>query len=682
MNNFKLGIKLIGGFIATAVIILVVGLLSIVQQGNLEQEAEHLGQENIPAVQSILIVKSQVEAISSLMRTLLSPYATNEQRKYSHQQLIESRKIYGAAKERFAALPLMQQVGTEWQDFTSNITQLIGINNQTVELSTELLAMDLTSPQRMKQHLVDFEIGHHVLLNELNKLVFFNTRFQGGDSDTDCVLGRWIQHMDTTNPQMVALVDELRPIHTRLHGHVAQIKTMMASGQTAEAKDVLEKRMYPESEQLLAIIHTMNAAIDAANEKFVQMNTLLLEEGRISQAKMNGAIDQMVQKAEEVTNTTVASAQSSAIRGRLITILCLGIGIVLAVTLGILLTHLITKPLFKGVALAKAMSEGDLTQTMDVDQQDEIGALARSLNEMAGNLRRMFGDISKGVITVGESSGQLAAISNQMSTGAESTAGRSNQVAVAAEEMSANQSSIAAAMEQASINVNMVAAATEEMSATITEIARNSGKAKEITTEAVHQSQKASERVYELGRAAEEINKVTEAITAISEQTNLLALNATIEAARAGEAGKGFAVVANEIKELAKQTAASTLDIKKKIQGIQEATSVTVKEINQISAVIADVDLMVATIAVAVEEQTATTKEITKNVQQASQGIAEVNDNVSQSSIVASEIAADIAAVNGSTSEMSKASNQVKISAEELSSVADTLKVMVAQFHI
>lgn len=198
---------------------------------------------------------------------------------------------------------------------------------------------------------------------------------------------------------------------------------------------------------------------------------------------------------------------------------------------------------------------------------------------------------------------QLAAIADQMAAGAEDTASRSSQVAAAAREMSSNQDSVAAAMEQASTNVNMVAAAAEEMSSTIDAIAQNSSRAKDITAQAVDQSKIASNRVDELGRAASEITKVTEAITDISEQTNLLALNATIEAARAGEAGKGFAVVANEIKALAKQTAEATLDIKNKIKGIQEATGITVTEINDISSVITDVDQIVAAIASAVEEQ-------------------------------------------------------------------------------
>ncbi len=680
MNNIKLGFKLLGGFLLTALIILAVGLLSIHQQAALDNATSELGKEGLPAVQNILVVKSEAASIAALMRTLLTPYATKEQREHSHTQLLESRKIYGAAKEKFAALPILSEVKAEWEDFNTHIAKWAGVNNKAVELSKELIAMDITQPDIMKQHMSEFEVGHNALLAKVGKLLLLNASFEGGTGDTDCSLGKWMQNMDTTNTEMVALVNQLKPAHAELHQIVAKIKTSVANGQHAEAKELYEKKLLPASAQVFVVIDKMNALADTANTKFVQMNTLLLKEGATHQANTFAAIDKMVEAVQKKAVSTVSDAHAISARGRTITIVCLVAGVLLAVFFGFVLTRVITKPLFKGVDLAKAMAGGDLTKTMDVEQKDEIGILAQSLNDMARNLRGMFGDINAGVVRVDESSTQLAAIANQMAGGAESTATRSSQVAAAAEQMSANQSSIAAAMEQAAVNVNMVAAAAEEMNATINEIASNSGKAKEITSEAVKQSTRASERVNELGKAADEINKVTEAITEISEQTNLLALNATIEAARAGEAGKGFAVVANEIKDLAKQTAAATLDIKTKIQGVQEATGVTVKEINEIGEVIADVDKIVATIAAAVEEQTATTQEIAQHVHQASQGIAEVNENVAQSSTVSAEIASDIATVNRSANEMSQASGQVKVSAEELSSIADRLKEMMAKF--
>lgn len=680
MKNIKLGIKLLGGFLLSSLIVLVVGLLSIVQQGKLAQESERLGSEALPAIQNILVVKSQAATIASLMRTLLVADVSKPEREDSYKNLLEARKVYGAAKEKFASLPILSKVQNEWQDFNTHIGKWVVVNNQVVELSKELSAQDILNPMELKEDFNKIEIAHNQLLVKLNSLLLSHSPFEGGTDETTCSLGKWLQNPTTANPEIMALVKEVTPIHAELHQHTKQVKTLAANNQFNEAKEVYEKKLLPASAQVFSTFNRINAIAEAADHKFDKMNTLLLKEGTTHQVNTFAAIDKMVSAVEKTATATVEEAASMAQRGRLITIVCLVIGVCLAVFSGVLLTRLITKPLFKGVDLAKAMADGDLTKTMDVNQKDEIGILAKSLNEMAGNLRRMFGDINGGVVRVDESSTQLAAIANQMNAGAESTASRSSQVAAAAEEMSANQNSIAAAMEQASVNVNMVASAAEEMSATINEIASNSSKAKDITTVAVRQSQQASERVHQLGKAADEINKVTEAITEISEQTNLLALNATIEAARAGEAGKGFAVVANEIKDLARQTAAATLDIKNKIQGVQEATGVTVKEINEIGQVIADVDKIVATIAAAVEEQTATTKEIAQNVHQASQGITEVNENVAQSTTVSAEIASDIATVNSSANEMRQASSQVKVSAEELSAIADRLKEMMAKF--
>ncbi len=206
--------------------------------------------------------------------------------------------------------------------------------------------------------------------------------------------------------------------------------------------------------------------------------------------------------------------------------------------------------------------------------------------------------------------------------------------------------------------------------------------ARDITADAVALAKSSSEKVDALGAAANEISKVTQVITDISDQTNLLALNATIEAARAGDAGKGFAVVAHEIKELAKQTAAATSEIRNSIESIQNSTAETVTEIRQISEVINKVDNIVADIATSVEEQSATTNEISANVQQAAQGIGEVNGNVAESSAVASMVAADIAKVSQTAAELAENGSDVKNSAQDIEKIAGYLKTLSDQFKI
>ena len=368
--------------------------------------------------------------------------------------------------------------------------------------------------------------------------------------------------------------------------------------------------------------------------------------------------------------------------------------ITMLATAGIIFAGIITLCLVIVIGIVKALSsmiasfqdiaegEGDLTKRINIKSRDEIAELARWFNIFLEKLQTIIATIAKNTDAVGSESQNLSSIAASLAHNAEQTSGLSENVASSAEEMSVNMNNVAAAMEESTTNTSMVASAAEEMTATINEIAQNAGKAHTISEKAVSQAEKTSVRMAELGASAEAINKVTETITEISEQTNLLALNATIEAARAGEAGKGFAVVANEIKELAKQTAMATLDIKKQIDDVQSTTGTTVQEIKEITAVINSVNEIVANISSAVAEQSAATAEIANNINQAAQGLSEVNENVSQVSVVAGSITKDISQVNTAADDISTSSAQVNTSSSDLMRMAEELKKVVNTFKI
>jgi methyl-accepting chemotaxis protein len=249
------------------------------------------------------------------------------------------------------------------------------------------------------------------------------------------------------------------------------------------------------------------------------------------------------------------------------------------------------------------------------------------------------------------SSEELTALSSQMGTNATET---SNQSSV-----------VAAAAEQVSQTVSMMASSTEEMSASIKEIAKNTADAAKVANDAVGVSSEATGTINKLGHSSGEIGKIVKVITSIAQQTNLLALNATIEAARAGEAGKGFAVVANEVKELAKETARATEEISRHIETIQTDTRSAVTAIAEMSEVIGRINDISNTIAGAVEEQSATTRELSNNVTEAAKG--------------ASEIAQSIIGVASMSKVTTEGSDNIQTAAKDLASMSANLQGVAAK---
>ena len=364
-----------------------------------------------------------------------------------------------------------------------------------------------------------------------------------------------------------------------------------------------------------------------------------------------------------------------------------------ALVLVVIISRSVTRPLDDLLGFLKASIGGaglenrqwDLTRDVPPElctRKDELGDLSRAMQTMVGSLRGLVSDFSRGVRTIADSSTGLMTVAYETGVGVKNVSDKSVTVAAAAEESSANTVSVAASMEQASTNLASVATATEEMSATVAEIASNSEKARAIGDQAMRQAQTITTLMHELEQSAQEIGKVTETITDISSQTNLLALNATIEAARAGAAGKGFAVVANEIKELARQTAAATEDIKTKIAGVQSSTGSAMSDIEKITTVIKEVGQIVASIAAAIEEQATVTKDVAANIAQASAGVQDANQRVSQTASVSKSIAQDVTSVSSSVADLQQGGEQVQTSAAELSQLAEQLTKLVAHFKL
>ncbi|RMI06988.1 methyl-accepting chemotaxis protein [Cellulomonas triticagri] len=348
-----------------------------------------------------------------------------------------------------------------------------------------------------------------------------------------------------------------------------------------------------------------------------------------------------------------ADAAGATVQSTLVTVVViLAVGLAIVLVIGFVVARRLARDAGEVRGALEAMARGDLTVGAQVRSVDELGDMARALDEAQTSLRGVVSGVAETAQTVAAAAEELSAASTQVVAGSDET--------------SAQAGVVAAAAEQVSRNVQTVAAGAEQMGASIREIAQNASQAAKVAGQATEVAAVTNDQVTRLGESSQEIGNVVKAITSIAEQTNLLALNATIEAARAGEAGKGFAVVAGEVKELASETAKATEDIVRRVEAIQADTDAAVTAIGEIGHIIASINDYQLTIASAVEEQTATTTEMSRSVAEAATG--------------SGEIASNITGVASSAATSSTTLGQMGDSIGELARLSEDLRVRVARF--
>ncbi|MCA9213454.1 MAG: DUF3365 domain-containing protein [Planctomycetales bacterium] len=407
-----------------------------------------------------------------------------------------------------------------------------------------------------------------------------------------------------------------------------------------------------------------------------------LRNGPIKQFKrgdLMGAIVTTVPTAESYEIAATLAATQAECRNAIIALLV--VGLVVAGIGSTILGRRIAAPVRSSVDGFEAFAAGDLSFRLDENRGDEIGELARAFNKFARSLNSTVGVIAADTHVLSESSQNLTILAGDLANGATDATNKSGAVAAAAEQMSVNMSNMVSATSNVSENVTKCARSVEAMTSSLNEVAQSAEDSASVAAQAAELVSVSNRRIGELGGAANEIGKVIEVIQDIAEQTNLLALNATIEAARAGESGKGFAVVATEVKELAKQTAAATDDIRQRIEGIQSSTGEAVNAIQEISDVIYKVNEFSRAIAASVEKQTSTTQDIGRNVAQTATAAEMVATGVHETAAASNDITKNIAHVDEILRRTAEGARQSKDSGDDFNRIAAQIQQLVGKFR-
>jgi len=359
---------------------------------------------------------------------------------------------------------------------------------------------------------------------------------------------------------------------------------------------------------------------------------------------------------------------------------------IVGLVLGVIVALLVAIPIVRAVNAVKAgiraLASGDLRAPQIRTSKDETREMAEALTQAVRGMREAVGCEQLDWAQVAHDRAEAERLTTNLKVtletvdkNAHALADASTNLAATAQQMSANsdetteQSGVAtAAAQRVGVSIGTMASSAEAMNASVREIAKNASAASLVATQAVQVANDTSLTVDRLGASSVAIGNVVKVITAIAEQTNLLALNATIEAASAGEAGRGFAVVANEVKTLAKKTAAATEEISATIEAIQTDTQGAVRAIAEISGIIGKINGIQLAISRSVEKQTSATEVIAHSTAEATRSSDEITRNISGVSLAAKSTSA------GAVSTLAAAKDLARLAAE--------LRQVVAAAHL
>ncbi|MVX62641.1 HAMP domain-containing protein [Clostridium chromiireducens] len=459
-----------------------------------------------------------------------------------------------------------------------------------------------------------------------------------------------------------------------------------------------EKQIYNDiKKELTQYRSESDKIIKLVSEQNYDEATKLSNESAKTREKLTNSIDKLVEHVE--TNANEINTSNDNIRSKFIKYMFMDIllGFAIAIILGVFVTTITTNRLKKVLEYAKFLENGDLTHKININSKDEIGILAKALDNANDNLRKLIGEIIKGANMINSSGEELSATTEEVSAKMEEINEATQQISNGAQDLSTATEEVSASAEEIGATTSEIANRANDAATSVNEIKKRSLQIKEKATENIGEGNRIYEekklnilKAIEDGRIVNKVKSMAEAIGDIASQTNLLALNAAIEAARAGENGKGFAVVADEVRNLAEESSQAVLSIQEMVLQVQSAfenLSQSGEDIlNYIGQHVKPSYELLMNTGIQYEKDAEFVDNITKEFAYSSRQINEVIDQINNAiqnvSTTAAEAETGSEDVLNSIGKINEAVNNIAKSAHSQAELSERLNDMVQKFKL
>jgi len=596
MKNMKLSVKLVGGFVIVAFITLGVGIVGWNSMSTLMSDLVHVSQVNLPSIQNILTMDSELDSIRVAQRTLLNPNLNREDRQRQYENVAEARESFKKVWEIYDRLPRSPEEDKLWKEFTPAMEAWNKGSDEFFRACQELEKMDILNPLSLVKDIEQFTKDHYKRLNETLKLIYTGQKFTGGEDAAQCAFSKWMAQFKTDNPVVRDSLKEIVEYHDKFHHSIKMIKDSMdTAGSSAEAitaaSTLYEKEMVPSAKKVFELFTVMREQAGMAENMYNKINEQAMITLRAKQVEAKKLLNEIVEMNEQSAIREQEEADKNAKRSQFMVVSGMITGFAAALALGIFLTLSISRPLL-----------------------------------------RVITGLSDGSAQVASASGQVSSASQQLAEGA-------SEQAASLEETSSSLEEMAAMTRQNADNANQVNSLMKEVS--------------QVVGTANQSMSQLTVSMDDISRASDETSKIIKTIDEIAFQTNLLALNAAVEAARAGEAGAGFAVVADEVRNLAMRAAEAAKNTANLIEG-------TVKKVKEGSGLVTKTNEAFSEVATSTGRVTELSAEVAAASNEQSQGIEQVNKAVAEMDKVIQQNAANAEESASASEEMNAQAEQMK----------------------